>query len=139
MSQPDTCVFCKIIRGQIPCLKIYEDAAVFAFLDIGPLAEGHLLVIPKEHYERLDEMPADGVPALMRPLPRLARAVMQATGADAYNVLTNTGRAASQEVPHMHVHIIPRRSGDGLGYRWLAKKYEAGRGEQLAEQIIQAL
>ncbi len=139
MSQPDTCVFCKIAAGQIPCLRVYEDAAVLAFLDIGPLADGHLLVIPKRHHEKMDEMPPDALAALMAPLPRLAKAVLAATGADAYNVLLNRGRPAGQEVMHVHIHLIPRRPADALGYRWRAGKYEQGRGENLAEQITKLL
>jgi len=139
MSPSENCVFCRIVQGAIPCLKIHEDSAVLAFLDIGPLADGHLLVIPKEHFERPEQMSEEAFGGVMKVVPRLAKAVLRATGADAYNVLLNAGRAASQEVMHLHVHVIPRRHGDGLGYRWLAKRYEAGRGERLAQEVLQAL
>lgn len=139
MSQVDGCIFCKIASGQIPCLKVFEDEATLAFLDIGPLAEGHVLLVPKDHYERLEAMPADDVGRLMRSVPALAKALMAVTGADDYNVLCNAGRVAGQAVMHVHVHVIPRVAGDGLGYRWPAKKYEPGRGEQLVEQFVQAL
>jgi histidine triad (HIT) family protein len=138
MNQSDACVFCRITSGRIPCLKVFEDEASIAFLDIGPLAEGHLLVVPKAHHERLEDMPPEAVGRLMQPVPRLAKALLAVTGADAYNVLINVGRVAGQAVMHTHVHLIPRAGGDGLGYRWPAKTYAAGRGEQLAEQLIDA-
>ena len=125
MTDP-SCVFCKIIAGQIPCLRIFEDDVVLAFLDIGPLAEGHLLVIPKEHYLRLEEMSPEAVAAVVRHLPLLGRAVMKATGSTAYNVLQNNGPESGQAVPHVHFHIIPRKAADGLGYRWNATKYAPG-------------
>jgi len=135
MKKDPNCVFCKIISGDIPALKVFEDDEILSFLDIGPLAEGHLLVIPKEHYARLEEMPAELVATVSREIPRLAQAVLQATGKEAYNLLQNNGRASGQEVPHVHFHIIPRTSDDGLGYRWNASKYPAGRGELFQQQI----
>ncbi|MBN1489709.1 MAG: HIT family protein [Phycisphaerae bacterium] len=139
MSHTAECIFCKIVAGEIPCLKVFEDDAVLAFLDIGPLADGHVLLIPKRHYERLDAMPADAASELMQHLPRLAAAVLAATGADAYNILVNIGPVAGQLVMHVHVHIIPRANGDGLGYRWSAKQYQGDRGKQLAGQIASRL
>lgn len=134
-----SCVFCKIVRGQIPALRVYEDDHCLAFLDIGPLAEGHLLLIPKAHYQRLEDMPADEISAVFGQVPRLARAVMKVSGANAYNVLQNNGQPAGQEVPHVHFHIIPRVPSDGLGYRWNASKYPAGRGEELRQRLADAL
>ena len=137
---PDrSCVFCRIARSEIPSLKVLEDGEVLAFLDINPLAEGHVLIIPKAHRERLDEMTPDEVAAVTRHLPQLARAVVTATGSGAYNVLQNNGRAAQQSVGHVHFHIIPRRDGDALGYRWPASSYPPGRGEELRQKVISAL
>ncbi len=133
------CIFCKIVAGQIPAMKVYEDEAILAFLDIGPLAEGHLLIIPKEHAERLEEVNPDVLAQLARQLPRLARAVLSVTQAAGYNLLQNNGRVSGQEVPHVHFHIIPRAAGDGLGYRWLASKYPPGRGEELQKKLLEAL
>jgi histidine triad (HIT) family protein len=133
------CIFCRIARGEIPSMKVFEDDAAFAFLDIGPLAEGHLLIIPKAHRERLEEMTADEVAAVTRHLPRLAKAVLSATGAKAYNVLQNNGKTAQQSVGHVHFHIIPRREGDSLGYRWNAGTYPPGRGEDLRQKVVAAL
>jgi len=114
MNDP-ACVFCKIVDGQIPAMRVYEDGVCLAFLDIGPLAEGHTLVIPKGHFVRLEEMPDELLARIAPVFPRLARAVLRVTGADAYNILQNNGRPAGQEVMHVHFHIIPRQPADGLG------------------------
>lgn len=132
-------IFTKIITGDIPCWKLYEDEQTLAFLDIGPLAKGHCLVIPKTQYLTLDEMPADELAALVRILPSLAKAVMQATGMTAYNLLQNNGRVAGQEVNHVHFHIIPRCENDGLGYRWNAGQLEETDAKALQQAITQAL
>ncbi len=110
-----------------------------AFLDIGPLAEAHTLVIPKSHYARLDEVPVAELSQLIALLPGLAKAVLDVTAAQGYNILQNNGRVAGQVVDHVHFHIIPRVSDDGLGYRWAPKQYEHGRAEELHEQLIRAL
>ncbi len=122
----DNCIFCRIIRGEIPSSKVYEDEDVFAFLDIGPLAWGHVLVVPKKHVEEVAAMSPAEASALFAAVPRLAAGVMKATGAEGLNVLQNNGAVAGQAVAHLHVHLIPRRAGDGLGYRWNAKKYPEG-------------
>lgn len=134
-------IFSKIIRGEIPCHKVYEDDRVFAFLDIGPLSEGHTLVIPKEPAATLDQLSDESAAAIGRVLPRLCRAVMQATGATAYNVLQNNGAEAHQAVFHVHFHIIPKygAGGDGLGIMWPAKKLDAAKGKDLAGKIAEAM
>ncbi len=134
-----SCIFCKIVAGQIPALRVFEDDRTLAFLDIGPLAEGHLLVIPKSHAVTLDQMSPDEVATVARHLPRLARAVMKAASASACNILQNNGRPAGQAVGHVHFHIIPRTEGDGLGYRWNASSYAEGRAEQIRRKLLDAL
>lgn len=115
---PET-VFSKILRGEIPCHKVYEDAHVLAFLDINPLSPGHTLVIPKETVATLDALSDESAAAIGRVLPRIARAIMTATGTTAYNVLQNNGEGAHQAVFHVHFHIIPKhRDGRGLGIGW---------------------
>src|SRR5262244_3161417 len=99
-------VFAKILRGEIPCHRIYEDEHVLAFLDVNPLSRGHTLVIPKEPAETLDRLSDDVAAALGRVLPRISRAVLAATGATAFNVLQNNGAAAHQAVFHVHFHVI---------------------------------
>ena len=136
---PET-VFAKILRGELPSHKLYEDDRVFAFLDIGPLSPGHALVIPKEPAVTLDQLSDESAAAIGRVLPRLCRAVMKATGADAYNILQNNGHSAHQAVMHVHFHIIPKLAdGRGLGVGWKAEKLDNGVGAELARKIKAAL
>jgi len=117
MSEPKT-IFGRILDGEIPCHRVYEDGHVLAFLDIGPLSKGHTLVIPKERVAHMHELSDASAAALGRVLPRLCRAIMKATGATAYNILQNNGSAAHQLVMHVHIHIIPKFDGAGLGIDW---------------------
>lgn len=133
-------VFSKILRGEIPCFKVYEDAHVLAFLDVGPLSDGHTLVIPKEPAETLDQLSDEASAAIGRVLPRLCRAVLRATGATAYNVLQNNGTAAHQAVHHVHFHIIPKPNAhDGLGIDWPAHALDREAAAALATRIAQAV
>jgi histidine triad (HIT) family protein len=131
-------IFGKIIRGEIPCHRVYEDEQVLAFLDVNPIARGHTLVIPKEAVATLDQLSDDSAAAIGRVLPRIARAVLAATGARAFNVLQNNGAMAHQAVMHVHFHIIPKwDDGSGLGVGWNASKLADG-GE-LAKAIAAKL
>lgn len=133
-------IFGKIIRGEIPCHRVYEDDRVFAFLDIGPLSEGHTLVIPKEEAETLDQLSDESAAAVGRVLPRICRAVMAATGANACNVLQNNGSLAHQAVFHVHFHVIPKRSADeGLGLEWNPGEIDDDRAAALAKRIRERL
>ncbi len=133
-------LFSRIIRGELPSFKVYEDDKVFAFLDIHPLSRGHTLLIPKEPAETLDRLSDDSAAALGRALPRICRAVLAATGARAYNVLQNNGRSAHQMVMHVHFHIIPRyEDGSGLGIGWPARALGPEEGKPLAEAIARKL
>jgi histidine triad (HIT) family protein len=132
-------IFSKIIRGEIPCQKVYEDEHVLAFLDIMPLAEGHILVVPKEEAATLDALSDDAAAAIGRVLPRLCRAVKAATGAADYNVLQNNGAAAHQAVLHVHFHIIPKRGGAGLGIGWNPGTLDPARATELAKKIAAAV
>ena len=129
------CVFCKMVEGQIPVTKVYEDQAVMAFLDIAPVSRGHTLLIPKQHFSRLHDCPAEHLAKVCSSLGTVSAAVASAMNADGYNVLCNTGRAAGQVVEHLHFHIIPRRTGDGLFTHWPASRYEQGKIEQVAQEI----
>lgn len=136
---PDT-IFTKIIRGDIPCHRVYEDEHTLAFLDIGPLSTGHTLVIPKEPAETLDQLSDDAAAALGRVLPRLCRAVLKATGATAYNVLQNNGAAAHQAVFHVHFHIIPKYPDHtGLGITWNPIPFDHAAGADLAKKMAAQL
>ncbi len=110
----ESCIFCKIVAGDIGCARVYEDAETLAFLDINPFAEGHTLVVAKAHVELVTGL-ADGQgAALFAAVRKIARAQCEGLGADGVNVLLNQGRSAGQIVPHVHFHVIPRREGDGL-------------------------
>lgn len=111
-------IFDKILSGEIPSYKIYEDEHVYSFLDINPIARGHALVIPREAKAKLHELSDESSAAIGRVLPRLSRAVMAASGADDYNILQNNGAPAHQAVFHVHFHIIPKFSDSGLGIGW---------------------
>ena len=133
-------VFSRILRGELPCHKVYEDDHVLAFLDVSPLSRGHTLVIPREPAVTLDQLSDDSAAAIGRVLPRLSRAVMAATGATAFNVLQNNGPLAHQAVLHVHFHIIPRFDDEdaaGLEIDWRPTKLQGGAA--LAEAIAKAL
>ena len=133
-------IFDKIIDGRIPSHKVYEDEWVLAFLDVSPLSDGHVLVIPKKDRKAfLHELSDEQAAALGRVLPRIARAVMKVTGTDAYNVLQNNGAQAHQAVFHVHFHIIPKRSGQGLGIGWNPTKLDQARAPDLAKRIAAAI
>ena len=134
----DSCLFCRIVKGEIPGTRVYEDADVLAFLDINPIALGHTLVIPKGHYETLldipDELGAKMVPALAR----IGGAVMAATRADGFNCLQNNFAASGQVVFHSHWHVIPRFDGDGLKHWPHKSNIDAAEMQAVAEAIRSA-
>lgn len=133
-------IFSKILRGEIPCHKVYEDDLVFAFLDIGPLSKGHTLVIPKEPAATLDQLSDESSAAIGRVLPRLCRAIKKVTGVEQFNVLQNNGPLAHQAVFHVHFHIIPKpEAQQGLGVKWPAGKLDGDEGKALAADIAAAL
>ncbi len=132
-------IFSKIIRGEIPAQKVYEDDAVIAIMDIAPLAEGHCLVIPKEPAETLDRLSDAAAAAVGRVLPRIVRAVQQATGVSACNVLQNNGKAAGQEVMHVHFHVIPKPPGAGLKKDWNPIGVDKARTAELGRAIARML
>jgi len=110
----EDCIFCKIVDGEIPATKVYEDEKFFAFLDIRPVNKGHVLVIPKQHCVSLVDMPDELLTGYLPVLKKLTNATIKAVNADGANVSINNGMAAGQEVFHAHFHIIPRFSEDGL-------------------------
>jgi len=119
MSHDPNCIFCKIINGEIPSAKVYEDENVYAFLDISQVTKGHTLVIPKEHYANVFELPEDVAGKLFSAVPKIANAVREAYQPIGLNLLNNNGEAAMQTVFHYHIHILPRYGkGDGFGLVW---------------------
>ena len=133
-------VFTRIVNGEIPCHRVFEDAHVIAFLDIAPLSRGHVLVVPKEERERLHELSTESVEALGRALRTVAAAVVKATGCADYNVLQNNGARAHQAVMHVHFHVIPKlEDGRGLDIAWKAAPLDHAAGAQLAARIAARL
>jgi len=133
-------IFGKILSGEIPCHKVYEDEKVLAFLDINPLSTGHTLVIPKEPAETLDQLSDESAAALGRVLPRLCRAVIAVTGVKQYNVLENNGAAAHQAIAHVHFHIIPKPNAvEGLGAGWPQQAFDHKAGAELANRLRAAV
>lgn len=133
------CVFCKIAKGDIPALRIWENETSFAFLDINPLAPGHTLLIPRQHFRDIRDVAPETLADLTAALPMLATAVMTAAGATGLNLLQNTGGSSGQAVFHIHFHLIPRIEDDGLGYRWNAGDYEPGQAEAVQAKIVDEL
>ena len=138
MNEHDPTIFDAILAGDIPCHRVYEDDHVLAFLDIGPLSHGHVLVIPKERARFMHELSETAAAALGAVLPKLCRAVMAATGCEHYNLLQNNGAPAHQAVFHVHVHIIPKfEDGAGLGIEWNSGSLDDG--ERLAQSIASSI
>lgn len=112
---PKTCIFCQIANGQLESRLVYESEKALAFLDVNPLAPGHTVVIPKAHCERLEDLPSEQIGPLFETVRLVAAKVQQAMNVEATTIGINNGRAAGQAIPHLHVHIVPRRAGDGGG------------------------
>lgn len=108
------CIFCKIVAGKIPCQKVYEDDHFLAFLDNHPKAQGHTLVIPKQHYQDVFEIPEGIFKNLMVVVQKLAKKLKNSGQAEGVNLLHASGKVAQQSVFHFHFHLVPRRAGDGL-------------------------
>jgi len=131
----DDCIFCKMVAGQIPITKIYEDEVVLAFLDIGPVSDGHTLVVPRQHFGKLHDCPAQLLGQVGSRLGKIAKAIAAGMNSEGYNVLCNSGKAAGQLIEHLHFHIIPRNTGDGVFDHWPAYEYQEGMIEKIAARI----
>lgn len=128
-------IFTKIIRGEIPADKIYEDDETMAIMDINPSNPGHSLVIPKKEYRNILETPDEIIGKLMAAAKKIGKASMEALEADGFNIIINTAPEAGQIVFHTHLHIIPRFSGDGLRH-WQKRPYKRdGEAKEIAEKI----
>ncbi|MFH2021210.1 MAG: HIT family protein [archaeon] len=120
----EDCIFCKIIDGQIPCSKVYEDSNVLCFLDNGPVNKGHLLVVPKQHAESILDESDENLAHCMVAIKKVAGALMKAMKAEGFNVINNAKPAAGQVIFHTHFHIIPRFANDGHRH-WPQSKYSS--------------
>ena len=108
------CIFCKIVRGEAPCMKIYEDEQTLVFMDIAGDADGHMLAIPKKHAKSILDCDAETLHRLMSTVQRVARHLTKSCGYDGVNLLNASGRSAGQSVPHFHIHLIPRKPNDAI-------------------------
>jgi len=129
------CIFCKIIRGEIPSFKLFEDDKVFAFMDINPVHPGHSLVIPKFHTPNIFEAPPEWAAATVNGVQRLARAVEKTVSPDGINILQANGPGAAQSVFHLHMHVVPRKNGDELPMNWGIRPGDMAEIEALAADI----
>jgi histidine triad (HIT) family protein len=135
MDRDPNCVFCKIVAGEIPSFKLYEDGETLAFLDINPVHDGHALVVAKAHYPTVFEIAPEAFAAVARATVKVARAVYAAVTPDGLNLVQSNGAGAAQSVPHFHVHVLPRRMGDNLLVNWSLKPGDKGRLAEIAERI----
>lgn len=135
MTTATDCIFCKIVRKEIPCFQLVEDDATLAFMDINPAHDGHCLVIPKGHHPNLFTITPDAFAAVARTVRRVARAVQDALQPDGINLLQANGPGAAQSVLHFHMHILPRRMGDELKMNWGLKPGDKARIAEVAEKI----
>lgn len=133
------CIFCKIVRDEIPAAKVLETTQAVAFLDINPVNRGHILVIPKDHAATLAELADEPAAHIGMLLPRLCRAVLDAVGAENFNVVVNGGAIAGQTVDHCHFHIIPRFKGDPVNWPWPHTGYQGGEVAEIRTRIEREL
>jgi histidine triad (HIT) family protein len=134
----ENCLFCKIVRKEIPAEVVYENGKTIAFLDIKPVNPGHVLVVPKEHHPDFASTPADQLGDIAAVAQKVAKAAMAALGAPGFNIGVNNGRAAGQLVDHMHLHVMPRFEGDGREL-WHGEAYPEGEMGRVAERLRAAL
>jgi len=132
------CIFCKIISGELPSAKVYEDEQVVAFLDIHPVRPGHTLVVPKTHCNDLFDCDPEVGAQMIKAAQKVGRAVIKGTGAEGVNFGINSGAAAGQVIFHLHMHVIPRKEGDGLKL-WGQQEYGEGEMVEIAEKIKASL
>lgn len=137
--QHSHCVFCKIVRGEIPSARVLETAHAVAFLDINPLNPGHTLLVPRSHHAHLGELPDEIAAHAGSLLPRLCRAIEAATGAEGLNVIINNGSVAGQKIDHCHWHIVPRFAHDPIRWPWRQGKYSGDELSQMKSRIEREL
>jgi histidine triad (HIT) family protein len=139
MTKRGACAFCVVVGGA-EAHRVHEDERVVAFLDRAPLIKGHVLVVPRAHVETLDDLPRELLEPIFSVVQRVLRAFQRGLGAEGSYTAVNT--RISQSVPHVHVHVVPRRSGDGLfraGMVWIRKRYDDGEAAQLATRLREAI
>lgn len=135
MSASQDCIFCKIISGDIPSFKLYEDDGTYAFMDINPANDGHALVIPKEHATDVHAISAEAISRTVVTAKKIAAAVEKTLSPSGINLVQCNGEAAGQSVFHFHMHVLPRRKGDDLKMNWGLKPGDMDEIGKLAEKI----
>ena len=130
-----SCIFCKIVAGQIPCFKLVEDDHTIAFMDINPVNPGHALAVAKGHWPTVDVIPPEALAAVARTAQRVAKAAIAVLQPHGVNLLQANGEGAGQSVPHLHFHIMPRRAGDAVSLNW---DYKPGNKDEI-QAIYQKL
>ncbi len=141
MSHPTdaSCIFCKIVAGQIPCFKLLEDEATIAFMDINPVNPGHVLAVAKGHWPTVDVIPEKVLAAVAGTAQRLAKAVIGELKPDGVNLLQANGAGAGQSVPHLHIHVMPRRPNDQVALNWDYKPGDKAEIEAIWKRLKAAL
>jgi histidine triad (HIT) family protein len=135
----DNCIFCKIIKGEIPSTKIHEDDRTYAFMDINPGTQGHSLVIPKAHAADIHDISEEDLAAVIKTAQKVAKAAKKALGCTGVNLVQSSGATAFQSVFHLHFHVIPRTEGDGVRLPWTPKPGDKGEIAATAQKLTQAL
>ncbi|MDE1823662.1 MAG: HIT family protein [Candidatus Micrarchaeota archaeon] len=128
----DNCIFCKIVRGDADYRMVAQSGSALAFLDVHPISEGHTLVIPKRHYATMDEMPKEEYLAVQGLVKDVSELLKDSLGADGLNITSASGRAAGQEVGHLHIHVVPRYENDGIRLRFHNRGFKSSLDETLA-------
>ena len=132
------CVFCKIVKGEIPAEKLFEDDSVFVFMDIRPINPGHVLIVSKAHHETFVDTPKELACIMLAAAQKTGTALLKGLKCDGFNVGINNGAAAGQVIGHTHYHVIPRFANDGLKH-WPGRDYQEGQMKVVAERIKQSL
>lgn len=139
MRYNESCIFCKIVKKELPSHIVYETEKVMAFLDIRPITAGHTLLIVKPHYSLLDELPSEYFGELMLGLQKIGKAIKSSLNVPAYNLVLNNGQVAGQLIPHLHFHLIPRIKGDGLSFHPPGKTISELEMENIKKKIAKEM
>ncbi len=135
-----SCVFCKIVSGEQPCVQLYADELVLAFLDIAPIHPGHTLIIPRKHHNSLTTVPPEVLERMMSLAPRLGQALLRSIdGVAGFNLFLANGEVAGQVVMHTHLHVIPRSPADGFSWGWRAGQTDDATRQAIADKVIRRL
>ncbi len=128
------CIFCKIVAGEIPSYKVYEDESVVAFLDIEPISKGHTLIVPKKHFKNMEEITEDELGKLMNGVKNVGKIIKDKMQIEGYNIMENNDPVSGQTIPHIHWHIIPRSNNDGINM-WPRGTYNEGEAEEIINKL----